>query len=120
DLLFPLFLGIIINEGILQENTDLIMQWGTIMIIITGVTFVSGIVNSFYSSHISVRFAYQLREQLFAHIQKFTFAQLAKFPSSSLVTRFTNDARQVQNTIFMALRIVVPLPCMLIWIMGVV
>lgn len=114
DLLFPLFLGIIINEGILQENTELIIQWGTIMIIITGVTFVSGIINSFYSSHISVRFAYQLREQLFAHIQKFTFAQLAKFPSSSLVTRFTNDVRQVQNTIFMALRIMARAPFMVI------
>lgn len=114
DLLFPLFLGIIINQGILEENTDVIVMWGTIMIIITAITFVSGIINSFYASHISVRFAYNLREKLFAHIQQFTFAQLAKFPSSTLVTRFTNDVRQVQNTIFMALRIMARAPFMVI------
>jgi len=114
DLLFPLFLGIIINNGILEQNTDVIMMWGTIMIMITAITFISGIINSFYSSHISVRFAYTLREQLFSHIQQFTFSQLAKFPSSALVTRFTNDVRQVQNTIFMALRIMARAPFMVL------
>lgn len=114
DLLFPLFLGIIINQGIMEQNTDVIVMWGTIMIIITAITFTSGVINSFYASHISARFAYSLREKLFAHIQQFTFAQLAKFPSSALVTRFTNDVRQVQNTIFMALRIMARAPFMVL------
>src|SRR5699024_5606987 len=59
---------------------------------------------------ISVQFAYEIRKNLFAHIQSFTFAQLSKFPSSSLVTRFTNDVRQVQNTIFMGLRVMARAP----------
>jgi len=114
DLLFPLFLGIIINTGIMEQNEEAIISWGTLMLIITAITFASGIANSFYASHISVRFAYQLREELFAHIQTFTYAQLAKFPSSAIVTRFTNDVRQVQNTIFMALRIMARTPFMVI------
>ena len=114
DLLFPLFLGIIINTGIMEQNEAAIISWGTLMLIITAITFASGIANSFYASHISVRFAYQLREELFAHIQTFTYAQLAKFPSSAIVTRFTNDVRQVQNTIFMALRIMARAPFMVI------
>ena len=114
DLLFPLFLGIIINTGIMEQNEEAIISWGTLMLIITAITFASGIANSFYASHISVRFAYQLREELFAHIQTFTYAQLAKFPSSAIVTRFTNDVRQVQNTIFMALRIMARAPFMVI------
>lgn len=114
DLLFPLFLGIIINTGIMEQNEEAIISWGTLMLIITAITFASGIANSFYASHISVRFAYQLREELFAHIQTFTYAQLAKFPSSAIVTRFTNDVRQVQNTIFMALRIMTRAPFMVI------
>lgn len=114
DLMFPLFLGIIINEGIIAQNEVVVIKWGTIMLIITALTFTSGIINSFYASHISVRFAYSLRESLFAHIQNFTFSQLAKFPSSVVVTRFTNDVRQVQNTIFMALRIMARAPFMVI------
>lgn len=114
ELLFPLFLGIIINNGIMVQNEEAIIFWSTIMLIITAITFVSGIINSFYASHISVRFAYQLREELFAHIQTFTYAQLAKFPSSAIVTRFTNDIRQVQNTIFMALRIMAKAPFLVI------
>src|SRR5690625_1145429 len=114
DLLFPLFLGIIINTGIMEQNEEAIISWCTLMLIITAITFASGIANSFYASHISVRFAYQLREELFAHIQTFTYAQLAKFPSSAIVTRFTNDVRQVQNTIFMALRIMTRAPFMVI------
>lgn len=110
DLLFPLFLGNMINNGILVNDEEQIIYWGTVMIVITAITFASGIVNSFYASHISVQFAYNLREKLFAHIQQFTFEQLAKFPSSALVTRFTNDVRQVQNTIFMALRIMARAP----------
>ena len=110
DLLFPLFLGIIINNGILPGNEQQVIAWGTAMLIITFITFASGIVNSFYASHISVQFAYRLREKLFNDIQRFTFEQLSKFPSSQLVTHFTNDVRQVQNTIFMALRIMARAP----------
>lgn len=110
DLLFPLFLGIMINNGILVNDEKHIYFWGTIMLVITAITFAAGIANSFYASHISVQFAYNLREKLFAHIQRFSFEQLAKFPTSTLVTRFTNDVRQVQNTIFMALRIMARAP----------
>lgn len=110
ELLFPLFLGILINEGIMADDMKQIYFWGTVMLFITALTFAAGIVNSFYAAHISVQFAYSLRERLFSHIQRFTFEQLAKIPSSALVTRFTNDVRQVQNTIFMALRIMAKAP----------
>lgn len=105
DLIFPLILAIMINEGILAGDSAVVSKWGIILFVITAVTLIGGIINSFYSSHISVQFAYEIRKDLFAHIQAFTFEQLAKFPSSALVTRFTNDVRQVQNTVFMALRI---------------
>lgn len=114
DLIFPIILGLMINNGILVNDVKQIYLWGIVMIIITVVTFASGIINSFYASHISVQFAYQLRENLFAHIQRFTFEQLAKFPSSALVTRFTNDIRQVQNTIFMSLRVMARAPFVII------
>lgn len=114
DLLFPIFLGIIINEGILTNNPENLIMWGSIMLGITIFTFVAGIINSYFSSHVSISFAYDIREKLFKKIQNFTFEKLTVYPTSTLVTRFTNDVRQIQNTIFMSLRIMVRAPLLVI------
>src|SRR5690625_1619653 len=84
------------------------------MLAITFFTFITGIINSFYSSHVAAAYAYDVRKKLFDNIQKFTFNLLNRYPTSALVTRFTNDVRQVQNTIFMALRIMMKAPFMVI------
>lgn len=114
ELLFPLFLGLIINNGIISGDMDAVIFWGSLMILITFITFTTGIINSYYSSHISAGYAYDIREKLFEKIQNFTFEHLSKFPTSLLVTNFTNDVRQVQNLIFMALRIMAKAPLMVI------
>lgn len=114
ELLFPLFLGLMINDGILNQNTEKIVQWGTIMLTLTIITFIAGIINSYYASHVSTSSAFDIREKLFDKIQTFTFEHLQAYPTSSLVTRFTNDIRQIQNTIFMGLRILVRAPLMVI------
>ena len=114
ELLFPLFLGLMIDQGIQPANMDSIIMWGGIMMVITCIAFIAGIINSYYSAHISTASAYNIRERLFEHIQHFSFAQLNKFPTSMLITRFTNDIRQIQQTIFMALRIMLKSPLMVI------
>ena len=114
ELLFPFILGIMINNGIMNENMDEIIKWGMIMFGITIISFTAGMTNSYISAHISVSSAYDIRKKLFAAIQQFTFEQLSKYPTSALVTRFTNDVRQIQNTIFMGLRIMVRAPLMVI------
>ncbi|MEI3612830.1 ABC transporter ATP-binding protein [Pseudogracilibacillus sp. SO30301A] len=114
DLLFPIFLGIMINEGVLKNNLENLIMWGSMMLGITIFTFACGIINSYFSSHVSISFAYDIREKLFAKIQDFTFEKLNLYPTSTLVTRFTNDVRQIQNTIFMALRIMVRAPLLVI------
>jgi ATP-binding cassette subfamily B protein len=114
DLLFPLFLGIMINEGITQKQPERIFLWGGIMLGITVISFSAGIGNSFFSSHISNATSYDIRKKLFATIQRFSFDILHMYPTSMIVTRFTNDVRQIQNTIFMSLRIMVRAPLMVI------
>src|SRR5690625_3305328 len=101
ELLFPLFLGLMIDQGIVPANMDKIQMWGTIMIAVTIISFIAGIINSYYSSHISTASAYQIRKKLFEHIQQFSFEQLNIYPTSMLLTRFTNDIRQIKKTIFM-------------------
>jgi ATP-binding cassette subfamily B protein len=114
ELLLPFFLGKMINDGVVQQDLDNIVMWGSIMIGLTFVAFTAGIFNSFYASHASLGFAYDIRKQLFSKIQRFSFASLNHFPTSGMVTRFTNDVRQIQNTIFMALRIITKAPLIVI------
>lgn len=110
ELLLPLFLGLMINQGVVNQDIQNIAFWGSIMIGLALLSFLAGVLNSFLSSHVSFSYAYDLREELFSKIQSFTYAKLNKYPTSSLVTRFTNDIRQIQNTVFMVLRIMAKAP----------
>src|SRR5690625_3404329 len=114
DLLLPLFLGKMINDGVVNQDINNIVMWGGIMIGLAFTAFIVGIFNSFFASHVSFGFAYDIREKLFNKIQQFSFANLNQYPTSGLVTRFTNDVRQIQNTIFMALRIMAKAPLIVI------
>lgn len=114
ELLLPLFLGLMIDQGVLAQNVENIVMWGSIMIGLSIVALVVGIFNSFYSAHVSFAFGYDLRQKLFSRIQYFSFKSLSHYPTSGLVTRFTNDIRQIQNMIFMGLRIMVKAPLLVI------
>lgn len=77
-------------------------------------SFVAGVFNSFFAAHTSASFGYDLRDRLFRKIQSFSFIHLSQNPTSALMTRFTNDIRQIQNTVFMGLRIMVKAPLIVI------
>ncbi|MFZ3577957.1 ABC transporter ATP-binding protein [Virgibacillus sp. DJP39] len=110
ELLLPFFLGMMINEGVMNKDIGNIVMWGSIMIGLAFAAFFAGIFNSFYASHTSYGFGYDIREKLFKKVQEFSFRNLNQYPTSVLMTRFTNDVRQMQNTIFMGLRIMVKAP----------
>src|SRR5699024_9747985 len=114
ELLLPFFLGKMINDGV--ENKDLhnIIMCGSIMIGLALFSFVAVVFNSFFAAHTSASFGYDLRDRLFRKIQSFSFIHLSQNPTSALMTRFTNDIRQIQNTVFMGLRIMVKAPLIVI------
>ncbi|MFD2045376.1 ABC transporter ATP-binding protein [Ornithinibacillus salinisoli] len=114
ELLLPFFLGKMIDNGVMANDMNNIIMWGSIMIGLALFAFISGIINSFFSSHVSWGFAHDMRERLFRKVQAFSFANLNKYPTSGLMTRFTNDVRQIQNTIFMALRIMAKAPLLVL------
>src|SRR5690625_4683266 len=103
-----------INEGVVAKNLSNIIMWGSIMLGLTGLSFLAGILNSFYASHTSNSFAYDIRQALFKKVQSFSFTLLDQYPTSGLITRFTNDVRQIRDTIFMGLRVLVRAPLMMI------
>ncbi|TXL64094.1 ABC transporter ATP-binding protein [Cerasibacillus terrae] len=114
ELLLPFFLGKMINSGIMQKDIETVIMWGSIMLGMAFLSFIAGIINSFYASHTSFGFAYDIRKKLYEKVQSYSFANLQRFPTSGLVTRFTNDVRQIQNTIFMGLRIMSKAPLLIV------
>jgi ATP-binding cassette, subfamily B, multidrug efflux pump len=110
ELVQPLLMAKIIDEGIMNRDLTVVLTWGSLMLGISVIAFAAGIVNSFYAGHTSQSFGHEIRNQLFMKVQSFSFAQLSKFPASSLITRMTNDVTQIQNTVFMSLRIMLRAP----------
>jgi ATP-binding cassette subfamily B protein len=114
ELIHPLLMAKIIDEGILKEDLSVVMQWGGIMVGISLLAFASGMVNSFYAAHVSQSFGFDIRKQIFIKVQSFSFENLSRFPAASLITRMTNDITQLQNTLFMGLRIMLRSPLLII------
>jgi ATP-binding cassette subfamily B multidrug efflux pump len=114
ELLQPLIMARIIDNGIMMENLSVVIVWGSVLIVFTITSLAAGIVTSFYSSHVSQGYGFDVRARLYEKIQSFTFANFNRFPTSSLITRMTNDVSQIQNTIFMCLRIALRAPLLVI------
>jgi ATP-binding cassette subfamily B multidrug efflux pump len=114
ELIHPLLMAKIIDEGIVKEDISVVMKWGAVMIGMSLLAFAAGITNSFYASHVSQSYGYDVRRSLFEKVQSFSFANFNLFPTSSLITRLTNDVTQLQNTVFMSLRIMLRAPLLII------
>lgn len=114
ELCQPLLIAKIIDEGIVKEDLGVVLKWGGIMMALSLAAFTVGILNSFYAAHVSQRFGYDVRKVLFEKIQGFSFSNFNDFPTSSLITRMTGDVTQVQQTVFMGLRIMLRAPLLVI------
>lgn len=115
EVLMPLFLGYVINgahEKTLTVRSSLIvmaLMIGTALLMMLG-----GVGGSYFGAKASVNFASDLRADLFRKVQSFSFANIDKFSTGSLVTRLTNDVTQLQNFVNMMLRMMLRSPGMLI------
>ncbi|PRR87879.1 ABC transporter ATP-binding protein [Bacillus atrophaeus] len=114
ELVQPLLIAKIIDEGILKQDLRTVWVWGAVMVGLTLVSFAAGMLNSFYAAHVSQSYAYDTRKGIFQKIQSFSFSTFAQFSSSSFITRLTNDVTQVQNMIFMSLRFMLRAPLMIV------
>ncbi|MGG2075627.1 ABC transporter ATP-binding protein [Lysinibacillus irui] len=110
ELVQPLIMAKIIDEGVRAQNQGMIMQWGAVLLALSFTAFMAGIINSYFSSHTAQSFSYDLRNAMFDKIQSFTLATYQKFSTASLITRLTNDVTQVQTVLFMSLRIMLRAP----------
>ena len=90
------------------------MTIGAIMALTTSVMAVGGIGGAYFSAKASICFTSDLREDLFAKVQEFSFKNIDTYSTGSLVTRLTNDIQQIQNVIMMGLRLMLRAPGMFV------
>ena len=114
DLVQPLFMANIINKGLLEENLHNVAFWGGSLFVLALFSFLSGVLNSFFSSHVAHSFGFDLRKALYSKIQSLTMATYLTYPTSGLITRLTSDVTQTMNIVFMMLRIAMKAPLMAI------
>ncbi len=115
EMFMPILLARIINEG--EAGTLTIGKSIGISAILTGIVLfmmAGGVAGAYFGSKASVNFAADLRHDVYCKVQKFSFSNIDKFSTGSLVTRMTNDVTQIQNFVNMLLRMALRAPGMLI------
>lgn len=115
EVLMPMFLGMILNDaadGVLTVPRC-IMYIG-LMVLTALLMMGGGVVGAYYGAKASVNYAADVRRDVYKKVQTFSFANIDKFSTGSLVTRLTNDVTQIQNFVNTLLRMCLRSPGMLI------
>ncbi len=115
EIIIPFFMADIIDKGIYGGNMNVLLKLGVMM----GICVIAGLVLGFLAgaqaANASSGFAKNLRKDMYHHIQGFSFANIDKFSTASLVTRLTTDVTNIQNAYMMIIRIAVRSPLMMIF-----
>jgi len=117
EMLIPTLMAVIIDDGLNGNNGKGDMKFIVVMGLATfGVamlSLLSGIKASKYASYASAGFAKNLRKDLFSKIQSFSFTNIDKFSTAGLITRFTTDVNNIQNSFQLLIRGFVRAPLMM-------
>lgn len=115
EVIMPRLLGMVIDSqknGTLTVSESLLVMLAIILCALA--MMAGGIGGSYFGAKASVNFAADLRQDIFEKVQTYSFANIDKFSTGSLVTRMTNDVTQMQNFVNMLLRMAFRAPGMLI------
>ena len=117
ECLIPFFMAEMINEDVLSKPNAMqtILLYGGILLGLAICSLTSGVLAGRFAAKASCGFASNLRHDLFYRVQKFSFGNVDKFSTSSLVTRLTTDVTNVQQSYQMCLRIAIRVPLQFIF-----
>ena len=114
EIFIPLLIAAMIDNGITGSDADVLHRYGTILIICVLIGITAGVLAGSFCANASAGFAQNLRQDMYDTIQNYSFANIDKFSSSSIVTRLTTDVTNVQNAFMMIIRVAVRAPFILI------
>ena len=110
----PYFISKIIDVGIVNGDINYIIRTGIIMMVLAIVAIAGGFLAMFFSSKAAYGFGRNIRKDMISKIQEFSFSNINKFSTSSLITRMTNDVEILVNLVQMMLRMFIRAPFMLV------
>ena len=113
EIILPRLMAAIIDVGIKYSDMDAILKNGGLMLLLAAIGMAAGILSARMATKGGQGFGANLRNAMFQKIQDFSFADIDRFSSASLITRTTNDVNQIQMTLTMATRMVVRVITML-------
>lgn len=114
DLLQPMLMASIIDEGVLSGNQAHIVTTGLAMIGAAIVGLIGGVGCTIFASIASMRFGADLRNDVFTKVQSFSFRNMETLETGSIITRLSNDIVQLQTVVQMLLRVLVRSPLLMI------
>lgn len=114
ETIIPLLMASIVNDGIEKGNVPHIYVTGAIMVVMALFSLAFGVGGAKFGSMAAMGLGKNLRKAMFENIQTFSFANIDKFSTSSLITRITTDVSNVQMSYQMMLRICMRAPASLI------
>lgn len=114
ELLLPLVMAKIVDVAIPAGDAAYIFKLGAVMLLLAGAAMACGVLSAKYATFASQGFGGNLRQCLFDKVQEFSFADIDRFSSASLITRMTNDVNAMTMMLAMGLRMLVRAPVMLL------
>lgn len=114
EMVIPLLMAVIVDDGVNKGDMSVILKMGLLMLVMAGIGLFAGIRGADCGAKASTGLARNLRDAMFRRIQTFSFANIDKFSSASLITRLTTDVTNIQNAFQMVLRMGARAPASLI------
>ncbi len=114
EVRIPFLLANIVDIGIKNSDLDYVYRTGGMMIVMALLSLVFGALAARFASVAGVGFACNVRESLFGKTQDFSFSNIDKFSTASIVTRLTTDINTIQNAFMMSIRILFRAPIMFV------
>ena len=114
ELLIPLVMAQIVDVGISTGNTTYTIKMGLLMLVMAAISLSFGIGLSKFSAIAGQGFGAELRQAEYEKIQTYSFKNIEKFSTASLITRLTTDITMIQNALTMGIKLLVRAPMMLI------
>lgn len=110
ELMVPLVIAAMINDGIKTGNKEYIIKMSIILVLLCLVGFISAVTAQFFAAKAATGFAKKVKRALFDNIQKLSYTDMDQIGTSAMITRMTTDVNQVQQGVNMTIRLLLRSP----------
>ena len=114
EVLIPLVMRDLYDYGIELQHMEVIVEKSILLVLCALASLCFGVMSAIFASRAGTGFARNLRHDMFYRVQKFSFSNIDKFSSASIVTRLTSDVANLQMTFQMMIRMAIRCPMMLV------